>query len=200
MSFLNHETSAADVASRLPPGQRLTRKWPVLHYGSVPNVDLSAWDFRIWGLVEEPVAMSWGQFEALRRAARRNDIHCVTGWSRLDNTWEGVAVHDVLALSRPTPKASHALVHAEHGFTANLALAELDRPENLFAVKHDGKELEPDHGWPLRLVVPHLYFWKSVKWVRGIEIMDHEQAGFWEQNGYHMHGDPWTEERYSSWW
>ena len=189
-----------EIAARVPPGQTLTVKWPVLHYGSVPRIDLSSWDFRISGLVDEPVTLSWSQFQELPRATRANDIHCVTRWSKLDNTWEGVAVADILALARPLPAASHVLVHAEQGFTANLTLADFDRDENLFALKHDGVDLEPDHGWPLRLVVPHLYFWKSVKWVRGIEFLDHEEPGFWEQNGYHIRGDPWTEERYSSWW
>ena len=200
MPLLKKNQLSPEIAARVPPGQTLTAKWPVLHYGSVPRIDISSWDFRISGLVEETVTLSWSQFQELPRITKENDIHCVTRWSKLDNTWEGVAVADVLALARPLPTASHVLVHAEHGFTANLTLADFDRSENLFALKHDGVDLEPDHGWPLRLVVPHLYFWKSVKWVRGVEYLDHEEPGFWEQNGYHMRGDPWTEERYSSWW
>jgi DMSO/TMAO reductase YedYZ molybdopterin-dependent catalytic subunit len=200
MPFFKQNQLSPEIAARVPPGQTLTVKWPVLHYGSVPRIDLSSWDFRISGLVDEPITLSWSQFQELPRITRANDIHCVTRWSKLDNTWEGVAVADILALARPLPAASHVLVRAEQGFTANLALTDFDRDENLFALKHDGVDLEPDHGWPLRLVVPHLYFWKSVKWVRGIEFLDHEEPGFWEHNGYHMRGDPWTEERYSSWW
>jgi DMSO/TMAO reductase YedYZ molybdopterin-dependent catalytic subunit len=163
-------------------------------------MDLSSWNFQIGGLVEEPVRLTWDEFMALPSTTRHNDIHCVTRWTKLDNDWEGVAVRDVLARVRLKPNATHVLVRAEHGFTANLALSDFDREENLFAHTHDGQPLTPEHGWPLRLVVPHLYFWKSVKWVRGLEFLDHDQPGFWEQNGYHMHGDPWTEERYSSWW
>lgn len=200
MSLFKRQPLEPAVATRVPPGQQLTDKWPVLHYGSVPRVDLAGWSFRIGGLVEEPVVLTWDQFLALPRAQRRNDIHCVTRWSKLDNSWDGIAVQDVLALVRRKPDATHVMVHAEQGFTANLALSDLDRPENLFALAHNGEPLAPEHGWPLRLVVPHLYFWKSVKWVRGLEFLDHDEPGFWEQNGYHMRGDPWTEERYSSWW
>ncbi len=200
MPLFGQNPSTPKTANRVPPGQTLTAKWPVLHYGKVPKVDLASWEFRIWGLVEEPLSLTWGRFLELPRVTCENDIHCVTRWSRLDNSWEGVSVAEILARARPAPSASHVLVHAEQGFTANLALSDFDRNENLFALKHDGQDLEPDHGWPLRLVVPHLYFWKSVKWVRGVEFLDHEEPGFWEQNGYHMRGDPWTEERYSSWW
>jgi DMSO/TMAO reductase YedYZ molybdopterin-dependent catalytic subunit len=189
-----------EIAARIPPGQQLTVKWPVLHYGSIPDVDLSTWTFSLTGLVEAPIQLTWEEFLALPHTTRFNDIHCVTRWSKLDNTWEGVAVRDILARVRLKPEATHVLIHAEHGFTANLALSDFDREDNLFAYKHDGMELEPEHGWPLRLVVPHLYFWKSVKWVRGLEFLNHDVPGFWEQNGYHMRGDPWVEERYSSWW
>jgi DMSO/TMAO reductase YedYZ molybdopterin-dependent catalytic subunit len=200
VSLFKRQTLEPGVTARIPPGQQLTDKWPVLHYGSVPRVDLATWTFRIGGLVEKPVLLNWEQFLALPRTQRTNDIHCVTRWSKLDNAWDGVAVQDVLALVQRTPDATHVLVHAEQDFTANLALSDLDRPENLFALAHNGEPLAPEHGWPLRLVVPHLYFWKSVKWVRGLEFLDHDEPGFWEQNGYHMRGDPWTEERYSSWW
>lgn len=197
--FKRHQLDP-ETASRVPPGQQLTVKWPVLHYGSVPKVDLAGWSFHIGGLVERPVSLTWDDFTALPRGKRHNDIHCVTRWSKLDNDWEGVAVREVLKLVTPQPAASHVLVQAEQGFTANLALSDFDREENLFALKHDGEDLTAEHGWPLRLVVPHLYFWKSVKWVRGLEFLDHDEPGFWEQNGYHMRGDPWAEERYSSWW
>lgn len=182
--------------ARVPPGQTVTEKWPVLHYGSVPRVDLTRWRFRIDGLVEAPVELTWDQFKALPQAERRNDIHCVTAWSKLDNVWQGVPVREVLKLVRPKPGAEWVMVHAENSYTTNLALADLDRDENLFAHTHNGEPLTPEHGAPLRLVVPHLYFWKSAKWVRGLEFMDRDRAGFWESYGYHMRGDPWQEERY----
>ena len=198
--FQKRASLSPDLAARIPPGQQLTVKWPVLHYGAIPRVDLTNWTFRISGLVEAPAQFSWDEFMALPKLARDNDIHCVTRWTKLDNHWDGVGVREVLSRIKLKPEASHVMVHAEHGFTANLALSDFDREDNLFAYLHDGEPLTPEHGWPLRLVVPHLYFWKSVKWIRGLEFMDHDAPGFWEQNGYHMRGDPWTEERYSSWW
>jgi DMSO/TMAO reductase YedYZ molybdopterin-dependent catalytic subunit len=183
---------------RLPPGQSLTLKWPVLHYGSVPRFDPRAWDFGVLGLVETPVRISWEEFNRLPKTRTTSDFHCVTRWSRFDNQWEGVAFRDVMKLVKLKPAANHVLVHAEQGFTANVPLADLDRPNVLFATHHDGQPLEPEHGYPLRLVVPHLYAWKSVKWVRGIEFLDHDVPGFWEQNGYHMYGDPWKEQRFDS--
>jgi DMSO/TMAO reductase YedYZ molybdopterin-dependent catalytic subunit len=200
MSLFKNTPLSPEIAARIPPGQHLTEKWPVLHYGSIPHIDLSKWTFGVTGLVEEPVSWTWDQFMALPRVTRQDDIHCVTRWTKLDNQWDGVAVREVLARIRLKPEATHVLVHAEHGFTANLSLADFDRDENLFAYRHSGQELAAEHGWPLRLVVPHLYFWKSVKWVRGLEFLDQDVPGFWEQNGYHMRGDPGTEERYSSWW
>jgi DMSO/TMAO reductase YedYZ molybdopterin-dependent catalytic subunit len=200
MSLLKRSTLDPDVAARIPPGQQLTVKWPVLQYGAVPRVDLATWSFRVGGLVEAPAQWSWDEFMALPQSTRTNDIHCVTRWTKLDNHWEGIAVRDVLAQLQLKPQATHVIIQAEHDFTANLALTDFDRQENLFAYRHDGEPLSPEHGWPLRLVVPHLYFWKSVKWVRGLVFMDHDEPGFWEQNGYHMRGDPWVEERYSSWW
>ncbi len=192
--------SASIDASRVPPGQTVTEKWPVLHYGSVPRTDLSKWHFRIVGLVEEPRQLTWEQFSALPRTSITRDVHCVTTWSRFDNTFEGVPFREVLKLVKLKPDASHVMVHAEFGFTTNLPLEDLDRDDVLFADTHDGKPLTPEHGWPLRLVVPHLYFWKSAKWVRAIEFMAHDKPGFWESHGYHMRGDPWKEERYSAGW
>lgn len=182
---------------RLPPGQSLTLKWPVLHYGSVPRFDPERWDFRVYGLVEAPVRWTWAEFNALPKVMRHSDFHCVTRWSRFDNDWEGVAFREVLGRVTLKPGARFVLVHAEQGFTANIPLADLDREEVLFATHHDGLALAADHGYPLRLIVPHLYAWKSVKWVRGIEFLDHDTPGFWEQNGYHMYGDPWREQRFS---
>jgi DMSO/TMAO reductase YedYZ molybdopterin-dependent catalytic subunit len=182
----------------LPPGQSLTLKWPVLHYGSVPVFDPATWDFRIYGLVEGPLRFTWTEFNHLPKIQRTSDFHCVTRWSRFDNSWEGVAFREVLQRVKLRPGAAFVLVHAEQGFTANLPLADLDREEVLFATHHDGEPLTPDHGYPLRLIVPHLYAWKSVKWVRAIEFLDHDLPGFWEQNGYHMYGDPWKEQRFDT--
>jgi DMSO/TMAO reductase YedYZ molybdopterin-dependent catalytic subunit len=185
-------------AGRLPPGQSLTLKWPVLHYGSVPRFDPAKWDFRIWGLVETPVHLTWREFYLLPRVKAVSDFHCVTRWSRFDNTWEGVAFREVLKLIQLRPEAKYVLIHAEQGYTANVPLADLDRKDVLFAIHHDGQPLTADHGYPLRLIVPHLYAWKSVKWVRGLEFLDHDVAGFWEQNGYHMYADPFKEQRFDT--
>jgi DMSO/TMAO reductase YedYZ molybdopterin-dependent catalytic subunit len=183
---------------RLPPGQSLTLKWPVLHYGSVPRFDPARWDFRIRGLVEQPVRLTWDEFNKLSKVKTHSDFHCVTRWSRFDNDWEGVAFTEVLKLVRLKPEAKYVLVHAEQGFTANVPLADLDRDDVLFATHHDGQPLTADHGYPLRLIVPHLYAWKSVKWVRGLEFTERDVAGFWEQNGYHMYGDPFLEQRFDT--
>jgi len=182
---------------RLPPGQSLTLKWPVLHYGSVPRFDPERCDFRVYGAVDAPVRWTWSEFNALPKVKRHSDFHCVTRWSRFDNDWEGVAFREVLERVKLKAGARYVLVHAEQGFTANVPLADLDREEVLLATHHDGQPLSPEHGYPLRLIVPHLYAWKSVKWVRGIEFLDQDAPGFWEQNGYHMYGDPWKEQRFS---
>ncbi len=181
---------------RVPPGQRVVRDWPVLHAGEVPRIDLSRWRLRLFGLVEQPTTLTWEQFQELPRVEVMSDIHCVTRWSRLDNRWEGVAFSELARLVRPLPQARYVMVHAEQGFTTNLAVEDLLREGVLLADRHDGKPLSAEHGWPLRLVVPHLYFWKSAKWVNGLEWMDENRPGFWEQLGYHMRGDPWKEERY----
>jgi DMSO/TMAO reductase YedYZ molybdopterin-dependent catalytic subunit len=190
-----------EAEGRLPPGQAATLKWPVLHTGAVPSFDRATWDFRVGGSTEERLVLSYDAFTALPRTQVRSDFHCVTRWSRFDNRWEGVAFREVVARVRPRPEASHVMVlghvgERRYGYSTNLALPELDRPNVLFAFRHDGKDLEPDHGWPLRLVVPHLYAWKSCKWVRGLIFMDGDRAGYWERLGYHDHGDPWTEERF----
>ena len=184
---------------RLPPGQILTDKWPVLHYGSVPRVDLTTWDFRIFGLVDSPVRWTYEQFQSLPRVQVRSDVHCVTRWSRFDNLWEGVSVKEVLCRAVPKQGAEFAVIHAEQGFTTNLPLRELLDDDVLLADRHDGESLTPEHGWPLRLVVPRHYFWKSAKWVRGVELTGEDRPGFWEQNGYHNDADPWKEERFSDW-
>jgi DMSO/TMAO reductase YedYZ molybdopterin-dependent catalytic subunit len=184
------------VADRLPPGQYLTEKWPVLHYGNVPKVDLATWDLALDGLVEQPVRLNHEEFLKLPRRVVTSDVHCVTRWSLLDSTWEGVPVAEVMKLVQLEREATHVMVRAEHGFTANLSLDDFLRDENMFVDTRNGEPISPEHGWPLRLFVPHLYFWKSAKWVRGLEFMHGDRPGFWEQYGYHMHGDPWNEERY----
>jgi DMSO/TMAO reductase YedYZ molybdopterin-dependent catalytic subunit len=183
-------------ASRLPPGQVETRKWPVLHAGSVPTVDTARWRFQLTGLVARPFSLSWEELLALPRQETRCDIHCVTRWSRFDNRFGGVPVRALLHRAGVLPAARYALVHAEQGFTTNLPLTDLDREANLLALTHDGVPLTPEHGGPVRLLVPHLYFWKSAKWVTGIELLAEDRAGFWEEGGYHMRGDPWREERF----
>jgi len=184
------------MTDRLPPGQVLTTKWPVLHYGNVPKVDTTTWTFDVTGLVERPLALTYQELLALPRKTVICDMHCVTRWSRLDNTFEGVPVQLVLERAGVKPPAQYCLVAAEQGFTTNLPLADLDRPENLIALTWNGEPLTPEHGGPARLLVPHLYLWKSAKWVRGFTLLDADVPGFWEQNGYHMRGDPWKEERY----
>jgi DMSO/TMAO reductase YedYZ molybdopterin-dependent catalytic subunit len=187
----------AKAQGRLPPGQSLTLKWPVLHYGSIPQFDPARWDFQIYGLVDVPKRLTWNEFRGLPQTEVTSDFHCVTRWSRLDNTWKGVLFTDVLKLVQPKPQAQFALVLAEEDYTANVPLADLLKPNVLFAFDHDGEPLAPEHGGPLRLIVPHLYAWKSVKWVRGFKLLDYDSLGFWERNGYHAHGDPWKEQRYS---
>lgn len=181
---------------RIPPGQYLTERFPVLHVGVVPDIDTGSWDFTVGGLVDTPLRLSHGEFRSLPSIETTADIHCVTKWSKLDTRWEGVAVSELLEMAGPSERATHVEVRAEHGFTANLPLEDFSRELNLFAWRFDGEELEPDHGWPLRLVVPHLYFWKSVKWARGFDLISEDRPGFWERNGYHMYGDPWREQRY----
>ena len=185
------------VAARIPPGQYRTEKFPVLHYGSVPHTDLATWDFRVWGEVDAPFTLTWEQFKALPRKTVSTDIHCVTRWSKLDTTWEGVPIQAVLEMAGVRAKATHAISHAEQGYTANLPLSILDDDDVLLADTFDGEPLEPEHGYPLRLLVPKRYFWKSSKWVRGLEFLDHDQLGFWERYGYNNDADPWQEERFS---
>ena len=185
-------------AGRLPPGQSLTLKWPVLHAGSVPPFDPARWDFHITGLVERPLRLSWLEFSSLAMKEVTADMHCVTRWSRFGVRWEGVPFREVAKLANPKPEAQYVMVVAEYDYTANVPLTDLMRPTTLFALKHNGEPLPADHGYPVRLVVPHLYAWKSVKWVRGLEFMQSDAPGFWEQNGYHIYGDPFREQRFSN--
>lgn len=177
---------------RIPPGQVETRKWPVLHAGPTPKTDLSSWNFRVLGLLESPKTWDWNEFRQLRNSKVFADMHCVTRWSMLNNEWEGVRVVEVLNQVKIDPRARFVVVHAEAGYTTNLSLDDFLGDDCLFAWSHNGKALEPDHGGPLRLVVPKLYAWKSAKWVRAIELVDKDRPGFWEENGYHNHGDPWA--------
>lgn len=202
---MNSDRRPADIVHsprqepRLPPGQIVTEKWPVLHHGTVPAIDLARWDFVVDGLVARPQRWTWDEFQRLPRTQVHSDIHCVTRWSRYDNTWEGVPLREVLALAAPEPGGRFAIVHAEAGFTTNLPISELLQDDVLLADRHDGQPLAPEHGWPLRLVVPRRYFWKSAKWIRRIEVAGRDEPGFWERNGYHNDADPWREERFSDW-
>ena len=186
----------APGTDRLPPGQRVTGDWPVLHAGSIPRFSEATWDFRVSGLVEVPLRFTWREFQALPRVQVVSDIHCVTAWSRLDNRWEGVAGWELLHRARAKPEARFVIVHAEQGYTANLPLETVLDEDVLFADTHDGKPLAPEHGFPLRLVVPKRYFWKSAKWVRGMELTAEDRPGFWEVRGYNNNADPRREERY----
>jgi DMSO/TMAO reductase YedYZ molybdopterin-dependent catalytic subunit len=181
---------------RLPPGQYLTEKWPVLHAGTVPNTDLATWDFRVFGEVENALTLTWDEFTALPTREITTDIHCVTRWSRFDTRFKGLHWNELAKVVKPKPSARYVLAHAEQNFTANVPLAALEDGEALLAYEADGEPLTPEHGWPLRLVIPKRYFWKSAKWLRGIELLDHDEPGFWERLGYHNEADYWKEERY----
>ena len=188
---------SADTAARTPPGQHLTRGWPILHAEGIPPFDPAAWRFRVTGEVEGPAEWSWEEFRALPATGSTSDIHCVTGWSKLDNTWEGVSFREVADRVRPSPGATHAIVEAPSGYTANLPLEVVLDDDVLFAWAHDGEPLPPEHGGPLRLVVPKRYFWKSVKWAVGVRFLDRDVRGYWEERGYHNEAEPWAEQRYA---
>lgn len=185
------------VSERTPPGQTLTTKWPVLHYGEVPKVSLDRFVFKVHGLVEKPAEWSWQQFRALPTMDDTSDFHCVTTWSRLDNAWQGVSFKTIAGLVGPKPAATHVMVHGFDGYYTNVPLSWLMDDDVLFAWSHDGQPLTPEHGGPLRLVVPKLYAWKSAKWVSALEFMDRDRRGYWEERGYHNRGEPFAEERYS---
>ena len=183
--------------ARLPPGQYLTDKWPVLHIGSVPPVDLATWDLRVWGEVENPVTLTWEELRALPATDAVTDIHCVTRWSRFDARFRGVHWRELAALVLPRPSARFIVAHAEQGYTANVPLEALEDEDALVAYEADGEPLAPEHGWPLRLVVPSRYFWKSAKWLRGLELGGADRPGYWERYGYHLNADPRRDERYT---
>jgi DMSO/TMAO reductase YedYZ molybdopterin-dependent catalytic subunit len=187
----------AEEAARVPPGQRLTKGWPILHAEGIPPFDPGAWRFRVTGAVDRTAEWTWDEFRALPVVTVTSDVHCVTGWSKLDNTWEGVAFREVLDRAGPRATATHAMVEAPSAYTANLPLSALADDDVLFAWSHDGAPLPPEHGGPLRLVVPKRYFWKSVKWAVGIRVLERDVRGYWEERGYHNQADPWAEQRYA---
>ncbi len=186
--------------ARTPPGQTLTKKWPVLHFGPVAHVDRAAWRLRVWGLCENPYTLDWAQFSALPQVDVKCDIHCVTHWSRLNNIFTGVSTRVLIEAARPKPEARFVMQHAasapNNDWTTNVPLDEFAAEDCLLASLHDGEPLAPEHGYPVRAVIPRLYFWKGAKWITGIELRATDAPGFWEVNGYHMHGDPWKDERF----
>jgi DMSO/TMAO reductase YedYZ molybdopterin-dependent catalytic subunit len=197
MRFLRSTRGENVNGDRIPPGQRVTEKFPVLHYGSVPRFDRQTWDLRVFGLVGKPLTLSYDQVLELPSTRIVADIHCVTSWSKLDTVWEGVLFRDFWELVRAQPEGGFVMVHCEQGFTTNLPLEVLLDDDVLLAYRYDDAPLAPEHGYPLRLVVPQRYFWKSAKWVRGLELMAQDRLGFWEVRGYHNNADPWKEERYA---
>jgi DMSO/TMAO reductase YedYZ molybdopterin-dependent catalytic subunit len=201
MSFFERNRRAlADQGidpARLPPGQYATDRFPVLHVGEAPTVDLTTWTFTVFGLVDHEVVLSWPELLARPATDVVTDIHCVTKWSKFDTTWTGVRLRDLIDAAGARPDATHVVMHGEHGYTANLPLADVLVDDALLAYGFGGAPLEADHGYPARTLVPHLYLWKSVKWARAIELVAADRPGFWERNGYHNEGDPWLEQRFS---
>ncbi len=191
------DDSIRNGEGRIPPGQYVSKKWPVLTFGATPEVDLETFELRIFGLVEAERAWSWRELQALPRFEVTADFHCVTRFSTLDNPWSGFATREILRHVLVDPEASQVLVHCYGGYTTNLPLEDFLSERALLADRHDGQPLAVEHGGPLRLVVPHLYAWKSAKWVQGLELLAADQRGFWEENGYHTYGDPWREQRFS---
>ncbi len=183
---------------RIPPGQSRTHKWPVLDAGGPPNIDIEKWRFSVEGLVHKPTSWNWVEFMQLPRVKVLSDFHCVTRWSRLDNNWEGVSTHELVERAGGLlPEAKFVMVYGyDSGWSTNLPVDPFLSEDALVALTHDGEPLTLEHGAPARLIVPQLYAWKSAKWVAGVEFMGKDKAGFWERNGYHMHGDPWKEERF----
>jgi DMSO/TMAO reductase YedYZ molybdopterin-dependent catalytic subunit len=196
------ERNRAEVAkrgydpARLPPGQYLTDRYPVLHVGDVPAYGPGEWDLRVFGLVDEPFTVTFDELLALPSTTWTRDIHCVTKWSKFDMTWTGVRVRDLLHRAGVRLEATHVMEHAEYGYTTNLPLADITTDDAIVAYALEGEAIPPEHGGPVRIVVPHLYFWKSAKWVRGIELRKGDAPGFWERNGYHLYGDPFREQRF----
>ena len=186
-----------EIAGRIPPGQRLVKTWPVLHYGPIPTFDGANWDLQVFGSVEEPFTLSFQELRALPTVTFDADMHCVTGWTTLDNTWEGVSLRTLLDMAKPKPEAKWVIAQCAYGYTSDLSLEAMGGDDVLVAWGNHGKPLDPEHGWPLRLVVPKRYAWKSAKWLTGLEFTNHNKRGFWEVRGYHVHAEPFAEERYS---
>jgi DMSO/TMAO reductase YedYZ molybdopterin-dependent catalytic subunit len=182
--------------ARLPPGQYLTERWPVLHVGDVPEYEPGEWNLTVFGLVDSPFTIDLDELRSLPATTYTTDIHCVTKWSRFDMSWTGVRVRELFDRAGVQPAATHVMEHAEYGYTTNLPLDDITTDEAIIAYSVDGEDIEPIHGGPVRIVVPHLYFWKSAKWVRGLELRADDSPGFWERNGYHNYGDPFREQRY----
>ncbi|MEP9351743.1 sulfite oxidase-like oxidoreductase [Xanthobacter sp. KR7-225] len=184
-------------SERLPPGQHLVKDWPVLDLGIQPMITPTRFRLDVSGAVENPVSLDWDAFLALPQTSFVNDIHCVTTWSRYDNAWQGVSTHDLMDLVMPAPHAAAVMLHSFDGYSTNLLLEDFASPDAFLAHSWQGAPLTREHGGPMRLVVPHLYFWKSAKWLKSIDFIAADKAGFWEERGYHMRGDPWAEQRYS---
>jgi DMSO/TMAO reductase YedYZ molybdopterin-dependent catalytic subunit len=194
--FLTGRISRPET-DRLPPGQHLVKNWPVLDLGRQPVIATESWKLAIVGGVDHPLTLDWSSFHGLAQTSKQSDIHCVTTWSRYDNRWQGVATRDLLHHVMPWSAVTHVMLTSYDGYTTNLPLADFAHEDGILATHWEGEPITTEHGGPVRLVIPHLYFWKSAKWVNRIEFMPGDRAGFWEQNGYHMRGDPWAEERYS---
>ena len=187
-----------DVARRLPPGQYRTEDFPVLSLGPTPVVDLTSWTFTINNGPRPLATWTWSEFEALPRTSLKRDIHCVTKWSKFDTQWEGVTIDDLFAAAGITPPTAYLLARSHDGYETNLPAADLAGDKAMIATRFNGEPLQAEHGGPARLLVPHLYFWKSAKWVKGLRFTTRDEAGFWELRGYHMYGDPWREQRYTN--
>jgi DMSO/TMAO reductase YedYZ molybdopterin-dependent catalytic subunit len=198
MGIFRNRGLSDEEKARIPPGQHRVKGFPVLHVGNVPyEAPPADWDFRVFGAVERPLRWSLEELRAQPATEVTTDIHCVTAWSKLDTTWRGVSVLWLLEHVRPTDEASHVLAHAEEGYTANMPLEALRSEDVLLAYEYEGRELDPEHGRPLRLLVPHLYLWKSAKWLRALEVLTADRYGYWERYGYSNGADPWKEERYA---
>jgi DMSO/TMAO reductase YedYZ molybdopterin-dependent catalytic subunit len=194
--FLTGRVARAE-SERLPPGQHLTNDWPVLDLGVTPDIPQQRWRLDVYGAIDNPLFWDWDEFMRQPQTQARSDIHCVTTWSRYDNDWQGLATRDLLAMAQPKNDAAFVVLHASDGYTTNLMLDDFAAEDALLVHSWSGKPLEAEHGGPVRLVVPHLYFWKSAKWLQGIEFLPKDAPGYWEVRGYHNRGDPWTEQRYS---
>jgi len=186
-----------DVARRVPPGQRLVKTWPVLHYGPIPAFNGTDWDLDVSGAVDEPFTLTYQELRSLPNVVVGADMHCVTGWTTLDNTWEGVSVRTLLEMAKPKPEARWVTARCAYGYTSNLSIEAMEEEDVLVAWRNHGEDLTPEHGWPLRLVVPKRYAWKSAKWLTGLDLTERNRRGFWELRGYHVHAEPFGEERYS---